>query len=152
MAESSLSEHPSGSPLPELAAAITAGAVRLAAATAAWLRLIVEFDERGGWHGYGIMSCAHWLAWQCGLSPGAAREHVRVARALQSLPLTEAAFAEGRLSYSKVRAMTRIAEPDSEEIPARGGARADRLPGRAHGPAMASGRSARRRPTTPRRP
>ena len=115
MSESCFSEHSSGSPLPELAAAITAGAVRLAAATAAWLRLIAEFDQREGWHGYGIASCAHWLAWQCGLSPGAAREHVRVARALQSLPLTEAAFAEGRLSYSKVRALTRIAEPDSEQ-------------------------------------
>lgn len=107
-------EHRSGSPLPELAAAITAGAVRLAAATAAWLRLIAEFDRREGWHGCGITSCAHWLAWQCGLSPGAAREHVRVARALESLPLIAAAFADGRLSYSKVRALTRIAEPDSE--------------------------------------
>jgi hypothetical protein len=107
-------EHPSGSPLPELAAAITAGAVRLAAATAAWLRLIAEFDDRGGWHGVGIKSCAHWLAWQCGLSPGAAREHVRVARSLQSLPRIEAAFTAGRLSYSKVRALTRVAEPDSE--------------------------------------
>jgi hypothetical protein len=108
-------EHPSGSPLPALAAAITAGAVRLAAATAAWLRLIAEFDERDGWHGYGIASCAHWLAWQCGLSPGAAREHVRVARSLRLLPLIEAAFADGRLSYSKVRALTRIAEPDTEQ-------------------------------------
>lgn len=106
--------HPSGSPLPELAAAITAGAVRMAAATAAWLRLIAEFDQRDGWHGVGILSCAHWLAWQCGLSPGAAREHVRVARSLRSLPLIEAAFAAGRLSYSKVRALTRVAEPDSE--------------------------------------
>jgi hypothetical protein len=111
---SSVADHPSGSPLPELARAITAGAVLLAAATAAWLRLIAEFDERGGWHGYGIQSCGHWLAWQCGLSPGAAREHVRVARALRGLPLIEAAFAAGRLSYSKVRALTRIAEPDSE--------------------------------------
>jgi hypothetical protein len=107
-------EHRSGSPLPELAAAITAGAVRLAAATAAWLRLIAEFDERDGWNGHGIASCAHWLSWQCGLSPGAAREHVRVARALRSLPRIETAFAGGRLSYSKVRALTRIAEPDSE--------------------------------------
>jgi hypothetical protein len=107
-------EHPSGSPLPELAVAITAGAVRLAAATAAWLRLIAEFDERDGWHGYGITSCAHWLAWQCGLSPGAAREHVRVARSLRSLPLIDGAFTQGRLSYSKVRALTRVAEPDSE--------------------------------------
>jgi hypothetical protein len=114
MSDLSPGEHPSGSPLPELAAAITAGAVRLAAATAAWLRLIAEFDERGGWHGCGIMSCAHWLSWQCGLGPGAAREHVRVARALERLPMIEAAFAAGRLSYSKARALTRIAEPDSE--------------------------------------
>jgi hypothetical protein len=109
-----LAEHPSGLPLPELARAITAGAVRLAAATAAWLRLVAEFDERGGWHGVGITSCGHWLAWQCGLGPGAAREHVRVARALRALPRIESAFVAGRLSYSKVRALTRIAAPDCE--------------------------------------
>ena len=107
-------EHPSGSPLPELARAITTGAVRLAAATAAWLRLVAEFDERGGWHGVGINSCGHWLAWQCGLSPVTAREHVRVARALRGLPLIAAAFSNGRLSYAKVRAVTRIAAPDCE--------------------------------------
>jgi len=100
--------------LAELARDITSGAVRLAAATAAWLRLVAEFDRREGWHAVGITSCAHWLAWQCGMSPGAAREHVRVARALAGLPLLSAAFVEGRLSYSKVRALTRIAEPDSE--------------------------------------
>src|SRR3954451_6456662 len=107
---------PSGedTPIEELAAAITAGAVRLAAATASWLRLIAEFDERSGWHGVNIRSCAEWLAWQCGLSPGAAREHVRVARALRSLRSIDAPFAAGRLSYSKVRALTRIAEPDCE--------------------------------------
>ncbi|MGY2003843.1 DUF222 domain-containing protein [Blastococcus sp. SYSU DS1024] len=54
------------------------------------------------------------MAWQCGMAPGTAREHVRVARALDALPLISAAFAGGRLSYSKVRALTRIAEPDSE--------------------------------------
>ena len=100
--------------LAELARDITSGAVRLAAATAAWLRLVAEFDRREGWHAVGILSCAHWLAWQCGMSPGAAREHVRVARALTNLPLLSEAFAEGRLSYSKVRALTRIAEPDTE--------------------------------------
>lgn len=100
--------------LAELARDITSGAVRLAAATAVWLRLVAEFDRREGWHAIGIKSCAHWLAWQCGMSPGAAREHVRVARALTCLPLLSDAFAEGRLSYSKVRALTRIAEPDTE--------------------------------------
>src|SRR5688500_2932950 len=107
-------EHPSGSPLPELARAITTGAVRLAAATAARLRLVAEFDERGGWHGVGINSCAHWLAWQCGMAPVTAREHVRVARALRGLPRIAAAFTGGRLSYAKVRALTRIAAADCE--------------------------------------
>ncbi|MDP9434479.1 MAG: HNH endonuclease [Actinomycetota bacterium] len=107
-------DHRFGSPLPHLARAITAGAVRLAAATAAWLLLVAEFDERGGWHGVGINSCAHWLAWQCGMAPVTAREHVRVARALRGLPMIRAAFGAGQLSYAKVRALTRIAAPDCE--------------------------------------
>src|SRR5215213_840852 len=100
--------------LEELAAGIRSGAVRLAAATAAWLGLVAEFDEREGWGGVGIVSCAHWLAWQCGVSPGAAREHVRVARALGGMPLTAGAFAQGRLSYSKVREITRVADAATE--------------------------------------
>jgi hypothetical protein len=87
MSSDNVMEHPSGSTLPALARAITSGAVRLAAATAEWLRLVAEFDERGGWHGVGIKSCGHWLAWQCGMSPVTGREHVRVARALRTLPL-----------------------------------------------------------------
>lgn len=102
--------------LPELATEITSGAVRLAAATAAWLRLVAEFDRREGWAARGITSCAHWLAWQCGMSPVTAREHVRVARALNDLPRLAVAFAEGRLSYSKVRALTRVAEPETEQM------------------------------------
>ncbi|MBB3083498.1 HNH endonuclease signature motif containing protein [Geodermatophilus sabuli] len=103
-------------PLEEVARRITSGAVRLAAATAAWLALVAEFDRREGWGAAGIRSCAHWLAWQCGLSPGAAREHVRVARALTALPSTAAAFTAGRLSYAKVRALTRVAEPATEAM------------------------------------
>jgi hypothetical protein len=102
-------------PLSDLARDITAGAVRLATATAAWLRLLAEFDRREGWEAYGIRSCSHWLAWQCGMAPGTAREHVRVARALGDLPLIAAAFTQGRLSFSKVRALTRIADPHTEE-------------------------------------
>jgi pyruvate/2-oxoglutarate dehydrogenase complex dihydrolipoamide acyltransferase (E2) component len=59
-----------------------------------------------------MLSCAHWLSWRISLSPGAAREQVRVARRLEDLPRIAAAFADGRLSYSKVRAITRVAEPD----------------------------------------
>src|SRR6266496_4864781 len=56
------------------------------AATARLLDLIREFDARGGWN-TGFRTCAAWLAWRVGLEPGAAREWVRVARALGTLPL-----------------------------------------------------------------
>src|SRR3954453_5531282 len=93
--------------LEELAGEIRSGAVRIAAATAAWLESVAEFDEREGWGGVGIQSCAHWLAWQCGMSAGAAREHVRVARSLGRLPVTAAAFPAGRVSHSQARGVPR---------------------------------------------
>src|SRR5882724_11649308 len=86
----------------------------LDAATARLLDLIREFDARGGW-GNGFASCAAWLTWRSGLDPGAARERVRVARALGSLPRLAQALARGALSYSKVRALTRVATPETEE-------------------------------------
>src|SRR5215470_17928610 len=89
-------------------------AAHLTAATARLLDLIREFDARGGW-GNGFRSCAHWLTWRVGLEPGAAREHVRVARALGTLPLLRQALARGELSYSRVRALTRVATPETEE-------------------------------------
>src|SRR5690349_20784702 len=96
----------------ELAEGICLRAGRIAAAQAEVLAWIAEFDRREGWTGYGILSCAHWLTWQIGLSPSAAREQVRVARRLEELPAVAAAFGEGRISYSKVRAITRTAEPE----------------------------------------
>ncbi|PYN84386.1 MAG: HNH endonuclease, partial [Candidatus Rokuibacteriota bacterium] len=87
----------------------------LDAATARLLDLIREFDARGGW-GNGFRSCAEWLSWRVGLDLGAARERVRVARALETLPLLAGgALARGELSYAKVRALTRVATPETEE-------------------------------------
>src|SRR5882672_9971251 len=86
----------------------------LDAATARLLDLIREFDARGGW-GNGFRSCAHWLSWRVGLDIGAAREKVRVARALATLPRLAHALARGELSYAKVRALTRVATPQTEE-------------------------------------
>jgi len=86
----------------------------LDAATATLLDLIREFDAAGGWTN-GFRSCAHWLAWRVGMGLGAARQRVRVARALGSLPTLAAAHARGELSYAKVRALTRIATPENEE-------------------------------------
>src|SRR5436305_3283575 len=87
---------------------------QLDAATARLLDLIREFDARGGWNN-GFLSCAHWLCYRVGLELGAARERVRVARALGTLPRLAQALARGELSYSKVRALTRIATPETEE-------------------------------------
>ena len=86
---------------------------RIQAATYELLVLIREFDEREGWDG--CVSCAQWLSWRAGLAPGAAREHVRVARALGKLPKLSDAMRRGRISYSKVRAVTRVATPDNED-------------------------------------
>src|SRR5881296_1750041 len=86
----------------------------LDAATARLLDLIREFDARGGWNN-GFRSCAAWLSWRVGYAPGAAREHVRVARALGTLPLLAEALARGELSYAKVRELTRVATPETEE-------------------------------------
>ncbi len=88
--------------------------VHLDAATARLLDLIREFDARGGWNN-GFRSCAAWLSWRVGFAPGAAREHVRVARALGTLPQLSQALARGELSYAKVRELTRVATPDTEE-------------------------------------
>jgi len=85
----------------------------LDAATAHLLILIREFDARAGWN-TGFRSCAAWLSWRVGLDPGAARERVRVARALGTLPLLAKALASGELSYAKVRALTRAATPETE--------------------------------------
>ena len=73
------------------------------------------FDQREGWAQGGFVSCAHWLAWRTGDDLNTAREKVRVARALESLPRISAAFARAELSYSKVRAMTRVATVENEE-------------------------------------
>ena len=81
------------------------------------LRMIAEFDILGGWRAEGTLrSCAHWLAANCGMAIGAAREKVRVARCLAGLPEVDQAFAEGELSYSKVRAITRVATPENESF------------------------------------
>lgn len=93
----------------ELAAHIDAALFR-------WLELLREFDECQGWAGEGIKTCAHWLNWKCGLGLAADRERLRVTHALPALPQTSAAFREGRLSYSKVRAITRVATTSNETV------------------------------------
>jgi hypothetical protein len=100
--------------LEELEAQITELCGHLNAAQYRWLLLIREFDRRGGWGDGKLASCAHWLNFKCGLNLGAAREKVRVAHALEKLPVISACMGRGELSYSKVRALTRVASRGTE--------------------------------------
>jgi hypothetical protein len=94
---------------------ITELAGHLNAANARFLALIAELDRRNGWAEWGVKSCSHWLNWKCGINLGAAREKLRTAHALERLPKIRAAMAEGRISYAKVRAMTRVADASNED-------------------------------------
>ncbi len=85
-------------------------------ATAHLIEMLREFDENKYWGVLGFRSCVEWLSFKCGLGPCAAREHLRVAHALPKLPKTRDRFAEGALSYSKVRAITRAAKPETEDF------------------------------------
>jgi hypothetical protein len=96
-----------GNQITELAAHLDAGEYR-------FLVLLEEFHREQAWQSLGIGSCAQWLNWRCGMSIGVAREKIRVARALPDLPRISKVFSEGRISYSKVRAMTRVATPKNE--------------------------------------
>ena len=96
-----------GDQIAELAAHIHAATYRL-------LVLVREFDQREGW-GMGFKTCAHWLSWRTGIALGPAREKVRVAHALEHLPLLSRMMESGEFSYSKIRALTRIATPETEQ-------------------------------------
>jgi hypothetical protein len=91
----------------DLCAQINAASYRL-------LQLVAELDDEAPWGAWGLTSCAHWLNWRCGIGMNAAREKVRVAHALKQLPLISTSYATGELSFSKVRAVTRIADPENE--------------------------------------
>ncbi|MFT5447613.1 MAG: hypothetical protein ACI9DC_002789 [Gammaproteobacteria bacterium] len=90
-------------------------AAHLNAANCRLLEMIAQFDREEGWGVDGCNSCAHWLNWKCGIGQNAGREKVRVAHALEKLPLIHASFSKGEISYSKVRAVSRVATPANED-------------------------------------
>jgi hypothetical protein len=98
----------------ELGQEIASLSAHLDAAMHRLLECIRRFDEACGWYQQGAVSCAHWLAWRVGLDAATAREKVRVARALGELPAINEALRVGKLSYAKVRALTRVATPENE--------------------------------------
>jgi hypothetical protein len=115
-----MSQLPSLTHIPQDNAALSDEITRLAghinAAQHRFLTLLAALIERDAWAGNGIKSPAHWLNYHCGIDLGAAREKVRVAKILQQLPGIDEAFRTGTISYSKVRAMTRSATPENEQM------------------------------------
>ena len=109
-------ENPNYAAAEKLGAEITELCSYIYAAEARFLTLIREFDEKEYWSHLGMCSCAHWLNFKCGIGMNAAREKVRVAHALAGLPKISEKFAAGELSFSKVRALTRIADETNEDF------------------------------------
>jgi hypothetical protein len=101
-------------PIDALGERIAELAARIHAATYELLVMLREYDEGRGWNN-GFLSCAHWLNWRIGIDLGAAREKVRVARALPGLPRIADALRRGTISYAKMRAITRVATPETEQ-------------------------------------
>src|SRR5690349_12481210 len=108
--------RPSDASLDRLESQLTELWGHINAATYRFLALVAEFDRSEAYTRHWLPSTALWLNWQCGIGMIAAREKVRVARALEDLPEIRAGFASGEFSYSKVRAMTRVATPANERV------------------------------------
>jgi hypothetical protein len=113
---SSVSDSSGELPVDELGARIVDGAGRLAAATSRWLVLVAQFDAREGYLSFGLASTAQWLTHACGIAQRTAVEHVRIARSLRFFPRLVDEMGAGRLSFSQVRAISRIAEPGEDAL------------------------------------
>jgi len=108
------SDDPAALPTFELARELIDLSSRLAAMEARWLCLLAEYDRREGWRADGQLSCVDWLVWRCGLKRNTAHEKLRVAHELQRRPAIRTSFTAGGLSYTKVRAITRIKNAGEE--------------------------------------
>ena len=100
----------------ELRCAVTDMAAHINLADWRFIKLIAAMDRRRGWAECGYCNLGNWLDHRCGLGPCAARERIRIGRVLARLPRIDAAFRDGILSYSKVRAITRVATRETEAM------------------------------------
>jgi hypothetical protein len=91
-------------------------AARIHAATSELVALSTALDTDGAWATSGMRSCAHWLSINIGVDVYTGAEMVRAGHALETLPAIRAAFAEGRISFDKVRAVTRVATPADDDV------------------------------------
>jgi 5-methylcytosine-specific restriction endonuclease McrA len=105
---------PVGSEHSSLRAAVIAVGERWSTGQRDLVGIVAELDASGEWALDGAATCSHWVAAALDVEVSTAREWVRVGRALRELPIVSAAFEQGRLSYSKVRALTRVVTKERE--------------------------------------
>src|SRR3954466_8561815 len=78
---------------------------------ARWLR---EAEALQIWHPLGMVSALDYMERVLGYRPRSAQDRLRVARALGTLPQLTTGLAQGELSFSAVRELTRVATPATE--------------------------------------
>ncbi len=100
----------------ELRRAVTRMAGHINLADWRFIKLIAAMERTRGWREGGYCNLGNWLDHRCGLGPCAARERIRIGRALAKLPRIDEAFRDGVISYSKVRAITRVATPETDAL------------------------------------
>src|SRR5665213_2048005 len=100
----------------ELGARIVDGSGRLTAASGRWLLLVADCGARQGYLTFGLASTAQWLSHACGIAHRTAAEHVRVARSLRQYPRLADEMGAGRLSFSQVSAISRLAGPGEDGL------------------------------------
>jgi hypothetical protein len=76
-----------------------------------WLR---EAERVQIWRPFGMVSMLDYMDRVLGHTPETARKRLRVARALAHLPLISAALERGKLTFSAVRELTRVATSTTE--------------------------------------
>ena len=103
-------------PVDELGKRVVDLAGRIAASTSRFLVLVAQFDARQGYLSFGLASTAQWLSHACGITHRTAVEHVRVARSLRHYPRLAEEMGAGRLSFSQVRAISRLDQPDEHAL------------------------------------
>ncbi len=109
-----MNKDPFTTPLDQLSDDIALLSAHIDAAGARLMDKLVAFDLRGGWHEEGALSCVQWLGFRLGWATNTASERLRVGHALKKLPILHDALAQGRVSYSKLREVTKVAAPETD--------------------------------------
>ncbi len=78
------------------------------------VRLDADFADSDEWAISGCSTASRWIAATLDVAPRTANEWIRIGRCLRALPALTEALTDRRLSFSKVKELTRSATPTNE--------------------------------------